>query len=262
MKIVPAHDPHAEAAAGPLRVLVAVREGLLRASLGFLLERQDGIVVTAEAGTGPEAVAAALGARPDVVVMDAALPALDGLEATRRILAACEPRATAVLLLLDDDDQWPLFAALRAGATGLLVRDADSRALVEAVRGVSAGETVLAPPVASRLVEELMLRPDRLQASPAQIEELTPREREVVVLVACGLSNEEIAERLVVTHATVKTHVSRALYKLHARDRAQLVVLAYECGLVRPGSMRQTTGDAVVVGLRLATEIEDRSAGR
>jgi len=128
-----------------------------------------------------------------------------------------------------------VFGALRAGATGLLLKDADPDELLEAVRVVARGDAQLAPGLASRLVADFMSRPERLRCTPAELEELTAREREVVALVACGLSNEEIAEQLVVSRATAKTHVSRALCKLHARDRAQLVVLAYEAGLVRPG---------------------------
>jgi DNA-binding NarL/FixJ family response regulator len=242
MKIVAAEKLHTDDS--PLRVLVAVREGLLRASLRFLLERQDGITVVADADTGVAAVAAASRAQPDVVVMDAALPALGGIEATRRIVAGSERCATGVVLLVDGSAGDVLFAALRAGASGLVLRDADPGALVEAVRVVAAGETLLAPPLATRLVEDFLSRPDRLQASPDQLDELTTREREVVALVASGLSNEEIAERLVVTRATVKTHVSRALCKLHARDRAQLVVLAYECGLISPGPRWSRHADA------------------
>jgi len=242
VEIVAAEEPHPDGS--PVRVLVAVREGLLRASLRFLLERQDAITVVADAGTGAAAVAAASSAQPDVVVMDAALPAPGGVEATRRIVAGRKPRATGVVLLVDSSGDDVLFAALRAGAAGLLLRDAEPGALVEAVRVVAVGETLLAPPLATRLVEDFVSRPGRLQASPEQLDELTSREREVIALVESGLSNEEIAERLVVTRATVKTHVSRALCKLHARDRAQLVVLAYECGLVSPGPRWSRHADA------------------
>jgi DNA-binding NarL/FixJ family response regulator len=138
-------------------------------------------------------------------------------------------------MLMTSEDDEAVFGALRAGATGLLLKDADPDELVAAVRVVADGEALLAPGLASRLVADFMSRPERLRSTPEELEELTAREREVVGLVACGLSNEEIAEQLVVTRATAKTHVSRALCKLHARDRAQLVVLAYEAGLVRPG---------------------------
>jgi DNA-binding NarL/FixJ family response regulator len=228
----------------PLRVLIAEREGLLRASLRFLLDRQDGIGVVGEASTGSAAVAAAVRLQPDVVLVDVGLPELDGLEATRRILAAADPGRTAVVMLMPDRVGEAVFAALRAGATGLLLRDADPPALVHAVKVAAAGETLLAPELATCLVQDFLSRPERLHATPEQLDELTAREREVVALVACGLSNEEIAERLVVTHATAKTHVSRALCKLHARDRAQLVVLAYECGLVRPGPRWSAHADA------------------
>jgi len=219
------------------RVLIAARDGLLRASLRFLLERQDGITVVADAGSGGEAVAAATGVQPDVVLIDAAL---DGVEATRRIRAATD---AAVLMLMPAGGD-AMAAALRAGARGLLLMDAAPVELVEAVRVVADGGTVLAPSLAGSLVEDFLSRPERLEPAPEQLDELTAREREVVTLVACGLSNEQIAERLVVTYATAKTHVSRALTKLHARDRAQLVVLAYECGLVRPGPRWSAHADA------------------
>jgi len=208
-----------------LRVLIAERERLVRSGLRALLERTADITVVAEAETCDQAVAEAVRAQPDVVVMD------DGVDALREVLAAAR---TDVLLLTADADG--LFAALRGGARGILLRDAEPEALVDAVRVVARGETVLAPALATRLVADFLARPERLHSTPQQLEELTAREREVVALVACGLTNEEIAERLVVTRATAKTHVSRALCKLHARDRAQLVVLAYECGLVHPSA--------------------------
>ena len=222
---------------GVARVLITAREGLLRASLRFLLERQDGLEVVADAGSPAEAIAATVRLQPDVALVHAAL---DGVETTRRIRAAAD---TAVLLLMPLDGA-QMFAALRAGARGLLLMDAGPGELVEAVTVVACGGTVLAPPIAGALVDDFLSRPERLDSTPEQLGELTSREREVVALVACGLSNEQIAERLVVTYATAKTHVSRALAKLHARDRAQLVVLAYECGLVRPGPHWSAQADA------------------
>ena len=214
---------------GPLRVVVAEGQGLVRAAFRVLLE-QEGMVVTAEAATADDAVDATRATAPDVVVVDADLPG--ALEATRVLLEAV-PTTRVVMLLTSDSDE-AVFGALRAGATGLLLKDADPRELLATVRVVARGDAQLAPGPATRLVADFMSRPARLRCTPAELEELTPREREVVALVASGLSNEEIAEQLVVTRATAKTHVSRALYKLHARDRAQLVVLAYEAGLVRP----------------------------
>jgi DNA-binding NarL/FixJ family response regulator len=219
-------------AAAPLRVLIVQRERLVRAGFRALLERHEDVSVVAEAATGSEAVAESVRMQPDVVLLDVALPGLGGVDAIRQILAAADGGRTDVLVLLADARDDRVFAALRAGARGLLLEDAEPDALVDAVRVVARGDTVLAPALASRLVAEFLSRPERLDTTPSRLEELTAREREVVALVACGLSNEEIAERLVVTRATAKTHVSRALCKLRARDRAQLVVLAYECGLV------------------------------
>jgi DNA-binding NarL/FixJ family response regulator len=222
-------------AAAPLRVLIAQRERLVRAGFRALLERHDDISVAAEAASGSQAVAEAVRMQPDVVLLDIGLPGLGGVDAIRQILAAADGGRTEVLVLLADALDDRVFAALRAGARGLLLEDAEPDALADAVRVVARGETVLAPALASRLVAEVLSRPEHLDTTPRRLEELTAREREVVALVACGLSNEEIAERLVVTRATAKTHVSRALCKLRARDRAQLVVLAYEYGLVAKG---------------------------
>jgi DNA-binding NarL/FixJ family response regulator len=228
-------EPLMLADGGPLRVVVAEGQGLVRAGFRVLLEHQEDMVVTAEAATADEAVAATRSTAPDVVLMDLDLPGAGGIEATRRLLEEAPDGATRVVMLMTSDSDEAVFDALRAGATGLLLKDADPDELVAAVRIVARGDAQLAPGLASRLVADFMSRPERLRCTPAELEELTAREREVVALVACGLSNEEIAEQLVVTRATAKTHVSRALCKLHARDRAQLVVLAYEAGLVRPG---------------------------
>lgn len=211
-----------------VRVLIAEGGRLARAGLRALLENSEGFIVVAEAATADMAVSEAIDARPDVVLVGAGL---DGVEATQRILAATD---TGVVLLMSAAVDEHVFAALRVGVRGLVLGDAEPGALAEAVRVVGRGGTLLAPAFASRLVADFLSRPERLRSTPKQLGELTAREREVVELVACGLSNDEIAERLVVTRATAKTHVSRALLKLHARDRAQLVVLAYECGLVYP----------------------------
>jgi DNA-binding NarL/FixJ family response regulator len=167
--------------------------------------------------------------------MDVELPGGGGIAAAGLILDEARDGATRVVMLMTSETDEAVLGALRAGATGLLLKDADPEELVAAVRVVAPGDALLAPGLASRLVADFMSRPERLCSTPEQLEEVTAREREVTGLVACGLSNEEIAEQLVVTRATAKTHVSRALCKLHARDRAQLVVLAYEAGLVRPG---------------------------
>jgi DNA-binding NarL/FixJ family response regulator len=228
-------DPNGSSDPAPIRVLIAEGHGLVRAGFRLLIERQEGMSVAAEAATGEEAVAEALRCRPDVVLMDVSLPGVDGFEATRRITADTAPGETRVVMLMAVESNDGVFRALRAGATGLLLKDADPGDLVAAVRAVADGEALLAPSLARRLVADFLSRPERLDSSPEELEELTAREREVMALVACGLSNDEIAERLVVTRATAKTHVSRALCKLHARDRAQLVVMAFESGLVRPG---------------------------
>jgi DNA-binding NarL/FixJ family response regulator len=257
------HGPDVE----PLRVVIAERQGLVRAGFRVLLERQHAIVVAAEAATGDEAVAAARALRPDVVLLDIDLPGTGGLEAAREILDEALAGETRVVMLMTSPSDDAVFDALRAGATGLLLKDAEPDELVAAVRIVARGEAVLAPALARRLVADFLSRPERLRSTPEQLEELTPREREVVALVAYGLSNEEIAQRLVVSRATAKTHVSRALCKLHARDRAQLVALAYEVGLVRAGPDHAAAPAAVTklaphrsVGLAGRTRLEPVAA--
>ncbi len=232
---LPSFDPPHEIASRPLQVVIAEGQRLVRAGLRVLLERQDGIVVAADAATADDAVAAARATGADIILVDLELPGGGGIEAASRIIHQAPDGATRVVMLMTSETDEAIFGALRAGATGLLLKDAAAEELVDAVRVVARGDALLAPGLASRLVADFMSRPERLRSAPAQLEELTAREREVVGLIACGLSNEEIAEQLVVTRATAKTHVSRALCKLHARDRAQLVVLAYEAGLVRPG---------------------------
>ena len=230
--------PGAAPITDPIRIVIAEGQGLVRAGFRVLLEHQPGMRVVGDAATDEDAVAVVRETRPDIVLVDIQLPGAGGIEAVRRILAGTAPGETRVVMLMTAQTDEAVFGALRAGATGLLLKDTDQDALVEAVRVVADGEAMLAPSLARTLVSDFLSRPERLRAAPEQLEELTAREREVVGLVAYGLSNVEIAERLVVTRATAKTHVSRALCKLHARDRAQLVVLAYEAGLVRPGPGR------------------------
>jgi DNA-binding NarL/FixJ family response regulator len=219
----------------PVRVLLAESRALVRAGLRVLLERQDDIRVIAEAATGEEAVAEARRVSPDVVLIDSALPGLDPIEATRRIVEDGESHAVRAVMMLGAEQTDAVMGALDAGATGVLLKDTHPASLTDAIRAVAHGDAFLVPSVATQVVAALLSRPQPLAAPPSRLAELTAREREVVALVGCGLSNEEIAEHLVVTRATAKTHVSRALCKLGVRDRAQLVVLAYETGLVQPG---------------------------
>jgi DNA-binding NarL/FixJ family response regulator len=215
-----------------LRVALADDELVIRAGVRVLLEGEEDIVVTGEASNGEQAVALARDTLPDVVLMDIRMPRLDGVEATRRI--AADPRLSRVrilILTILETDEYVL-EALRAGASGFLLKDSDVVEVLRAVRVVAAGEALLSPGATRRLVEEVTTWPERGRVEPALLAELTDREREVMVLVAYGLTNREIAERLVISPATAKTHVSRTMLKLHAHDRAQLVVLAYQTGLV------------------------------
>jgi DNA-binding NarL/FixJ family response regulator len=229
--------PRGAPAVAPLRVLVAHGERLARAGLRALLEAsaEDAVEVVAVAAGGAEAVAAARDLRPDVAILDAELGGLDGLEATRRILADAEPGGIGILLLIGPGDDRAVAPALRAGARAILTRDVAPDELLRGLRTVAGGEALLAPSIAQRLIDALLARPEHLDARPGHLDELTDREREVMALVAWGLTNREIAERLVVSPATAKTHVSRAMLKLHAHDRAQLAVLAYQSGLVTAG---------------------------
>ncbi len=199
-----------------------------------MLEGEDDISVVAEAGDGAEAVRATAAQRPDVVLMDIRMPVVDGLEATRRIVADERLRDVKVVILTTFDLDEYVYGALKAGASGFLVKDTDPMELIHGVRVAARGDALLAPSVTRRLISEFA---ERIKEPPPEprLNSLTEREREVLAAVAAGLSNEEIADRLVVSHATAKTHVSRVLTKLGARDRAQLVVIAYESGVVRPG---------------------------
>ena len=217
-----------------IRVLLADDQALVRAGFRALLDAEDGIEVVGEAGEGGEAVGLARTLTPDVVLMDIRMPGTDGLEATRQITADERLGATRVVVLTTFDLDEYVFEALRIGASGFLVKDTEPAELVQAVRAVARGDALLSPGVTRRLVAEFATRA-KDPGPTSELDRLTEREREVVALVAEGLSNEEIAARLIVSPATAKTHVSRAMVKLGARDRAQLVVLAYESGLVRPG---------------------------
>jgi DNA-binding NarL/FixJ family response regulator len=217
-----------------IRVLLADDQALVRAGFRALLDAEDDIEVVGEAGDGEEAVQLTETVRPDVVLMDIRMPGVDGLVATRRIAGDERLRETRVVILTTFDLDEYVFEALRVGASGFLVKDTRPAELVQAVRVVAAGEALLAPSVTRRLIAKFASHAKAPPAVPA-LDDLTEREREIVMLVAEGLSNQEIAERLVVSPLTAKTHVSRAMAKLGVRDRAQLVMLAYECGLVRPG---------------------------
>jgi DNA-binding NarL/FixJ family response regulator len=218
-----------------IRVVVADDQALVRVGCRTLLEAEDDIEVIAEADTGVAAVKAVQATRPEVVLMDVRMPGLDGLEATRRITADPVLADVRVLILTTFEIDEYVFEALRAGASGFLLKDAEPGDLVRAVRVVAGGEALLSPTVTRRLIAEFVARPERRAASPASLEALTDREREVLSHIATGLSNDELAETLVISPATVRTHINRVMTKLAARDRAQLVVMAYEAGLVAPG---------------------------
>jgi DNA-binding NarL/FixJ family response regulator len=216
-----------------IRVLLADDQALVRAGFHALLNAQEDIEVVGEAANGREAVELAQRLKPDVILMDIRMPVLDGLAATREIAARRLNDVRIVILTTFELDEY-VFEAIRCGAAGFLVKDTKPAELIEAVRVVAEGEALLSPSVTRRLIAEFAARAKE-PPSAAVLEELTEREREVMALAGAGLSNEEIASRLVVSVATAKTHVSRAMVKLGVRDRAQLVVLAYETGLVRPG---------------------------
>jgi DNA-binding NarL/FixJ family response regulator len=216
------------------RILLADDQALVRAGFRALLSAEPDIDVVGEAADGAAALELAREHRPDVVLMDIRMPGTDGLEATRRIVADPDLGGTRVIILTTFDLDDYVFEALRAGASGFLLKDTEPVDLISGVRAVARGDALLAPSVTRRLIEQFASRL-RTPRSATTLDVLTEREREVAALVGGGLSNEEIAERLVVSPATAKTHVSRAMVKLAARDRAQLVVLAYETGLVRPG---------------------------
>jgi DNA-binding NarL/FixJ family response regulator len=216
------------------RVVVVDDQAMVREGFSALLAAQPGIDVVGSAADGLEAVREVRRLGPDVVLMDVRMPHLDGIEATRRIMALPSERHPRVLVLTTFDLDDYVFEALRAGASGFMLKDARGAELVEAVQVVAAGEGLLAPSVTRRLIEEFARRPARPAQHPAQLRSLTLRETEVLTHIAHGLSNTEIAAALVLAEQTVKTHIGRILAKLDLRDRAQAVVLAYESGLVRP----------------------------
>ena len=217
-----------------IRVVLADDQVLVRAGFRVLLETEDGFEVCGEAGDGARAVAVTLEQRPDIVVMDIRMPGVDGLEATRQITSNPELNGVKVLVLTTFDVDEYVYAALRAGASGFLLKDTEPVELLRALQVINAGEALLAPTVTRRLISEFVGRPENRRVDVNAIREVTDREREVLALVAGGLSNDEIAAQLVISTATARTHVSRIMTKIGARDRAQLVVLAYESGLVTP----------------------------
>lgn len=217
-----------------IRVGLADDQALVRSGFAALLDAEDDIAVVGQASDGEAAVRLASRERPDVLLMDIRMPGLDGIEATRRIAGDQRLSGVRVVILTTFEIDEYIFDGLRAGASGFLVKDTDAAELLRAVRVVAAGESLLSPTVTRRLVGEFTAR-TKDKTAVRGIDELTAREREVVALIADGLSNEEIAGRIYVSPSTVKTHVARAMTKLGARDRAQLVVFAYQSGLVRPG---------------------------
>jgi DNA-binding NarL/FixJ family response regulator len=215
-----------------IKVFIADDQAMVRQGFGALLGAQPDLLVVGDAADGAEAVTRARALGPDVVLMDIRMPVMDGIEATRRLTGAGGPKVL-ILTTFDLDDY--VYEALRAGASGFLLKDAPAADLINAVRVVAAGEALLAPSVTRRLIAEFAGRPNSDRPRPTALNALTPRETDVLRLIARGRSNQEIAEELVVAEQTVKTHIGRILAKLNLRDRAQAVVFAYETGLVVPG---------------------------
>ncbi len=216
-----------------IRVMVVDDQSLMRTGFRMILDAETDLEVVGEAVDGADAVDQHARLGPDVVVMDVRMPNMDGIEATRRLTAANSPARVLILTTFDLDEY--VYDAIRAGASGFMLKDRPAEELVAAVRVVAAGEALLAPSVTRRLIEEFAARPT-VPATPQGLDELTERERDVLVLMARGHSNAEIARELFVAETTVKTHVGHVLQKLRLRDRAQAVVAAYESGLVEPGS--------------------------
>ena len=219
----------------PVKVLIVDDQAMVRQGFGALLSAQPDIEVVGDAADGADAPEAVRRWRPDIVLMDVRMPKVDGLEATRRILRAPGLHQPRVIMLTTFDLDDYVYEALRAGASGFLLKDASADELIRAVRVVAAGDALLAPSVTRTLIADYAKRPVRDRPKPERLRVLTPRETEVLKLIARGMSNTEIADTLVLAEQTVKTHVGRVLGKLDLRDRAQAVVLAYETGLVHPG---------------------------
>ncbi len=217
-----------------IKLLIADDQALLRGGLKAILEAEDDLTVVAEAADGVEAVDETLRTHPDVVLMDIRMPRLDGLEATRRLIGA-GTRARILVITTFDRDEY-VFRALRAGAAGFLLKSASGERLAQGVRTVAGGESLLDPAITTRLVEHFLSRPDFDPELRARLDGLTPREREILLLLARGLSNAEMGRELFLSETTVKSHVTRMLSKLSVSSRVQAVVLAYETGLIRPGS--------------------------
>jgi DNA-binding NarL/FixJ family response regulator len=217
-----------------IKVLIADDQALVRAGFKMILETDPDVRVVAEADEGAEAVEAALRTRPDVALMDIRMPGMDGLEATRRIMAAPSPPRVLMLTTFDLDEY--VFDALLAGASGFLLKDVEPEQLLAGIRIIAQGDSLLSPSVTRRLIESFVRDGRQTREPPPVLDELTPRELEILQLVARGLSNSEIAEQLVVSSTTIKTHVARVLMKLALRDRIQAVVFAYENGVIRPGA--------------------------
>jgi DNA-binding NarL/FixJ family response regulator len=219
-------------------VLVADDQALLRGSFRFLVESAPGMTVVGEAANGGEAVALACDARPDVVLMDVRMPVMDGIAATREIRSRCDTRV--LILTMFDHDEF-VYAALRAGASGFLLKDTPPAELLSAIAVIAAGDALLSPAVTRRLIADFARRPDAAPPVSPALDDLTPRETEVLTLIARGLSNTEISAQLSVSVPTVKSHIGRLFAKLTVRDRAQLVIAAYEAGLVSPARCNPLT---------------------